>query len=417
MNRKLLGAACVTFALAATLSATSTLTAQTKAETKLYNTALAKGDLKNANKFLAKFPNSIYAPRIQRLKDSLVFNSLNANDVLAYISFVEENPKSFFKAAAGKKIEELNTSKTSDSQALEAALQAGLQKEKILAAKGVKNRNIEHSVAISAPENGYYTITTLAQNNGTWETVSQIQESVYTNTAELEALKLNASEVEAVTINGQQYLYFSYTNFSNGSSKKSNIPINDQELVLNLYSMDNHSVYTVMFSGKQAADGNLYGSTMESAQSGLMANAEQTYLLRKLKQTSNLKPYNKELFRTQETIEWWYENNPQNAGNLQFGVIPDNSELVQKFKEYSDKEQVGQYTVAMFDILNNTVVVVYNKADKKYSLALCQTTPQTATDTELSSFYGEKGNTLVLYYYKGKTSIKKRLNLGSKRMY
>ena len=417
MNRKLLGAACVTFALAATLSATSTLTAQTKAETKLYNTALAKGDLKNANKFLAKFPNSVYAPKIQRLKDSLVFNSLNANDVLAYMSFVEENPKSFFNAAANKKIEELNTSKISDSQALEAALQAGMQKEEILAVKGVKNRNVEYVAAISAPKNGYYTITTLAQNNGTWETASQVQESVYTNNPDLEALAVNAAEVEAVTVNGQQHLYFSYTNFSNGSSKKSNIPINDKELVLNLYSMDNNSVYTVMFSGKQAADGNLYGSTMESAQSGLMANPEQTYLLRKLKQTSNLKPYNKELFRTQETIEWWYENNPQNAGNLQFGVIPDDSELVHKFKEYSDKEQVGQYTVAMFDIMNNTVVVVYNKADKKFSLALCQTMPQAENDTELSSFYGEKGNTLVLYYYKGKTPIKKRLNLGSKRMY
>ncbi|MBO7269565.1 MAG: hypothetical protein J6U83_07435 [Bacteroidales bacterium] len=178
MNRKLLGAACVTFALAATLSATSTLTAQTKAETKLYNTALAKGDLKNANKFLAKFPNSVYAPKIQRLKDSLVFNSLNANDVLAYMSFVEENPKSFFNAAANKKIEELNTSKISDSQALEAALQAGMQKEEILAVKGVKNRNVEYVAAISAPKNGYYTISTLAQNNGTWETASQVQESV-----------------------------------------------------------------------------------------------------------------------------------------------------------------------------------------------------------------------------------------------
>lgn len=416
-NRKLFGAACATFALMATLSATSTLTAQTKAETKLYNTTIAKGDLKNANKFLAKFPNSTYAPKIQRLKDSLVFNNLNANDVLAYISFVEENPTSFFKAAANKKIEELNTSNISDSQALEAVLQAGLQKEEILAAKGVKNRNTEHVVAISAPKNGYYTITVLAQNNGSWESVSQIQESVYTNNADLEAFAVNSADAEAVTINGQQHLYFSYTNFSNGASKKSNIPINDMEMVLNLYSMDNSSVYTVMYSGKQAADGNLYGSTMESAQSGLMANPEQTYLLRKLKQINNLKPYNKELFRTQETIEWWYENNPQNAGNLQFGVIPDESELVHKFKEYSDKEQVGQYTVAMFDIMHNTVVVVYNKADKKYSLALCQKVPQSQTDVELSSFYGEKGNTLVLYYYKGKTSIKKRLNLGSKRMY
>jgi hypothetical protein len=43
--------------------------------------------------------------------------------------------------------------------------------------------------------------------------------------------------------------------------------------------------------------------------------------------------------------------------------------------------------------------------------------PEKDGDIELGSFYGEKGNTLVLYYYKGKSSIKKRLNLGSKRMY
>ena len=102
---------------------------------------------------------------------------------------------------------------------------------------------------------------------------------------------------------------------------------------------------------------------------------------------------------------------------MQFGIIPDNSELAEKFKEYKEKEQVGQYTVAMFDICHNTVVVVYNKVDKKYSLALCQKIPVEKNDVELGSFYGEKGNTLVLYYYKGKSSIKKRLNLGSKRMY
>jgi hypothetical protein len=36
---------------------------------------------------------------------------------------------------------------------------------------------------------------------------------------------------------------------------------------------------------------------------------------------------------------------------------------------------------------------------------------------ELSTFYGEKGNILVLYYFKGKNTLKKRLNLSSKRLY
>ena len=52
-------AICVAFCCIAANGAA----AQSKAETKLYNSALAKGDLKTANKFLAKFPNSVYAPK------------------------------------------------------------------------------------------------------------------------------------------------------------------------------------------------------------------------------------------------------------------------------------------------------------------------------------------------------------------
>ncbi len=392
-----------------------TLVAQSKAETKLYNSVLAKGDLKSANKFLAKFPNSAYATKVQRLKDSIVFNSLDANDVLAYISFVEQNPKSHFKGTANEKIEQLNTSSITDAQALEIAQQAGLAKESILSATGVKNRNKENVIAILAPQNGYYTLAVIAQNNGNWEKVAQVEEPVYTNDADLEQFSI-LPQSKAVTINGAQHLYFAYTNSSNKTDKKSNIPNNNCELAVNLYSLDDNSIYNALFSGKME-NGTLYGSTMESAQSGLMANPQQAYLLRALAKMENLKPYDKELFRTQETIQWWYENNPQNSGNMQFGIIPDNSELAEKFKEYKEKEQVGQYTVAMFDICHNTVVVVYNKVDKKYSLALCQKIPVEKNDVELGSFYGEKGNTLVLYYYKGKSSIKKRLNLGSKRMY
>lgn len=393
--------------------ASSPLAAQTKAETKLYNTAITKGDLKSANKFLAKFPQSVYASKIQRLKDSIVFCSLDANDVTAYISFVEQNPKSYFCAQANSKIAELNKSGIDDTKAMEIAQQAGLQN--ILAATGVKNRNIENVVAILAQEGGYYKIAVISQNGGNWEVSNTMQEQVYTNDAELEQFAVLPGTA-AVTINGTQHLFFCYTNSSSKTDKRSKIPNNNCELAANLYSLDDNSIYNVLFSGKME-NGILYGSTMESAQSGLMANPQQAYLLRQLKGMENLKPYEKERFRTQETIQWWYENNPQNTGNLQFGIIPDNSGLALKFKENKEKENVGQYVAAMFDICHNTVVVVYNKVDKVYSLALCQPIPQSDKDLELSTFYGEKGNTLVLYYYQGKNAIKKRLNLGSKRMY
>ncbi len=400
---------------ALSLSAQGTAAAQNKAETKLYNTVLAKGDLKNANKFLAKFPQSVYAPKVQRLKDSIVFHNLDANDVVAYMNFVEQNPKSHFTSAANNKIEQLNKSTISDAQAMDAALQSGLPKESVLAAKGVKSRNKEHVVAVLAPQGGYYTLVTLVQDGGKWAEANRQSEQVYTNDEDLKEFAL-LPNLEAVTINGKQYLFFSYTNSSTAADKRSRIPNNNRELAVNLYSLEDNSIYNALYSGKMQ-DGILYGSTMESAQSGLMGNQEQIYLLRRLKGMENLKPYDKELFRTQETIGWWYENNPQNAGNLQFGIIPDSAELVQRFKGSKGKENVGQYTVAMFDICHNTVVVVHNRADNVYSLALCQPVPQNNNELELNTFYGEKGNTLVLYYYKGKNAIKKRLNLGSKRMY
>lgn len=406
--------ACAFTALVAIVPATQA-NAQTKGETKLYTTAIAKNDLKTANKFLAKYPQSIYAPKIQRLKDSIVFNSLNAEDVTAYMKFVQENPASFFADAANKKIEELNTSSISDSQAMEGAIEAGLPKEKVLTAKGVKSLNKEHIIAIVAPENGFYTIATLIKDNDKWSIASQIKEAVYTNDYALKNYEIYGNP-QAVTINGTQHLYFCYTNSSKEIDKRSGIANNNCELAFNLYSLTDNSVYNILYSGK-TKEGLLYGSTMDSAQGGAMATPQQKYLMQQLRSTEIVKPYDKELFHTQEIIEWWYENNPQNSGNLQFGGISETSELATLFNNSKNKEEVGIYTVAMFDICNNTVVIVYNKEDKRHSLAICQKLPTKKDELELNSFYGEKGNTLVLYYFKGKNSIKKRLNLGSKRLY
>ena len=95
--------------------------AQTKGETKLYKTTVAKGDLKSLNKFLAKYPTSVYAPEITKLKDSITFFNLNSNDVVAYMEFCKQHPESYYLYAANKKIQELNTSSISDAEAREIA--------------------------------------------------------------------------------------------------------------------------------------------------------------------------------------------------------------------------------------------------------------------------------------------------------
>ena len=398
--------------------AAAPLPAQSKAETKLYNSALAKGDLKTANKFLAKFPNSVYAPKVTRLRDSITFAKIDNNDVNGYIAFLEQNPKSYFAQAANKRIEELNTSSITDTQAMEIALGAGFAKEEIATVKGVKNLNREHVAVIVAPQAGTseYRIVLLAQENGNWKETSSLKEQVYTNDYALKEFKAG-DDIKAVTINGVQHLYFTYVNSSSDIEPRSRMANNDCEMAFNLYSLADNSVYNVLFSGKME-NGIIYGSSMDSAQGGMMATPQQTYLIRAMAAKENLKPFEEERFMAQELIKWWYSNNPQNAKNIAFGIIPDNSPLLALFNQDKNKEKVGNYTVALLEkIFGNTMIIVRNNENGQHSLAMCQPTPLNDKDLELSTFYGEKGNILVLYYFKGKNTVKKRLNLSSKRLY
>ena len=398
--------------------ATGGANAQSKAETKLYNTVMTKKDLKNANKFLSKFPSSQYRPAVQRVKDSIVFYNLNTNDVKEYISFVSANPKSFFASAANARIEELNRSSITPEQALEGAIAAGIAKEEIAFATGIKNLNKEHIAAIMAPKAGTtaYTITLLAQNNGTWEIAGKTEEQVYTNDYDLKDFTLG-QDAKAVTINGMQYLYYSYNNSTTYVDPRSKIHNNDCELVLNLYSLEDNTVYNILYSGK-IQDGILYGSSMDAEQAGATATEQQAFLIAQLKGMENLKPYEEERFQAQELIKWWYNNNPQGSKDLAFGIIPNDSPLIPMFSECKDKEKIGNYTVALLEkVFGNTIIMILNNQSNQYSLAMCQPTPQSDKDLELNTFYGEKNGILSLYYFKGKTSVKKRLNLISKKLY
>ena len=392
--------------------------AQSKAETKLYNTVMTKRDLKNANKFLNKFPSSQYAPAVQKVKDSIGFYGLDKNDVTAYITFLNNNPKSFYASAANARIVELNTSAISAEQALEAAVAAGLQKEAIAAAAGVKNRNNEYVAVLAAPaaSSKNFKLILLSNSNGTWSISDEISENIYTNDYELNEFALKET-LKSVTIKGLQYLYFGYTNSSSHVDKRSNIANNDCELVLNLYSMDDKTVYNILYSGK-TQDGILYGSSMDAEQAGAGDTEQQAYLISQLNQIDYLKPYEAERFMAQDLIQWWYKNNPANSKDVAFGIIPDNSPLIEMFNNSKDREKVGNYTVALLEnVFGNTIIVVRNNGSKQYSLAMCQPTPKSDKDLELNTVYGEKGNILALYYFKGKTPVKRRLNLMSKKLY
>ena len=56
------------------------LYAQSRSETSLYKKTMKKPTVKAADKFLKKYPSSVYAPKVQQMKDSLL-----------YLVFVEKN--------------------------------------------------------------------------------------------------------------------------------------------------------------------------------------------------------------------------------------------------------------------------------------------------------------------------------------
>ena len=122
-----------------TLSATEAV-AQKKSETKLFKKTVAAGDTTSFNKFLAKYPNSVYTPVIQAKKDSLI-KSYNTT------IYTQEQTDNFFRSNI-------------------AGPDAVAGKDFI--AFSQRKNNVESILGIIAPDNGgnYLRIVRLEENNG-----------------------------------------------------------------------------------------------------------------------------------------------------------------------------------------------------------------------------------------------------------
>lgn len=402
--------------------------AQTKAETKLYNTTKSKEDIKSINKFLAKFPNSVYANEITKLKDSITFFKLNKNDVTAYMNFVQECPNSYYLSAAYKEIERLNTSSISDAQSKEiaAAYFGGSAPDKYIA-KSVKYLNNENIVLVWENKgNGSYNIEVLTQNGNNWNKSNSLTENKYILDDNLKEFEFVES-CKVVNISGEQYLQFSYTNRSNKVDNRSKIANNNVEYIVNIYSIKDNSVFCAMYSGlcdlEQAAQPfnqqgfAIYGKCNDTAGGGMYATDQMKHLIKEISNNSKLQPLDKERFLTQETIQWWYNNNPEGAKQLKFGAMEKENPIAIAFEQSTQKEKVGDKIVNFFDIFGTTVIVAYDRVDKTYALVWCEPVAVKKSDAELSNLYQEKQSVIALVYYKGNTVYKKRINLNSRAIY
>lgn len=384
--------------LAALLLLPACLSAQTKGETSLYAKTLKKPGLKSAAKFLKKYPESVYAPKVLRLRDSVVFFALDPEDAEGVKAFRKDYPESPFRELADERIARHNTSAIAKEDALKVAGDC-------LDAVGWKKDNVEHVLALDKD----FTVRILSP-------AGEIQSSrsipVHTLQAEVQTPSELALPLEVVAPLGtRRYLHFAYLN-------------GGTEYVEVLYLPEEDIINQAMFYGtamKPAADGGfrIEGQSPEDIE-GLTLTGEVAWLLGRIRENPSLVQISKADLLTDNAIRWWMEKNPRAgkaSGKIIFGSLDPESSIVAAFKK-ARKEKGKNCTAALFDIRGYTVICTQSRKDGGYSLAWCEPRCKNKyRDNFLNSIYFESdGVTLVMFYYRGRTTFKYRLSTASQML-
>ena len=373
--RKLLTAALVLLLAAAPLSA------QKRAETKLYQKTLSKPSVEAFDKFLKKYPSSVYAEDILARKDTL-----------------------------------LNISPYDEAQAKRIAsglLPGGIE----FRALADRREAVDRVYALCLEGEGLaldqVRIVTLRKGNDGWS-----QEGVYDAPAsDAEGMRFRefVDETSVVDIRGTRYLFFHYLMSGTGG----------QAYVAAAYAPQTDEFGCVTFRGKSILGSghvppyHILGRSDEAMLSG-MDRPWMRLLLKDIQDNPWLEYVPEKYFLTDAALEWWLQQNPDaltSATHLKFNILQKESSLVEEFSAAKGKKSSSKYTAAMFDHRGYTVIVVYQKADDNYVLAWAE--PEAKDhyrDRLLNSIAFDDANTLAMSYYHGNRTFKYRLNLASKNL-
>ena len=362
--------------------------AQSKKETKLYEKTLQTRTAAAYNKFLKKFPSSVYAPEISALRDTLLsISPISADEA--------------FDVLTG----------------LLPELKRDENRPQILKAIGYRDAGRDYVLGVCIASEvvpaGVVRVYGSECVKGVWQPVF---------TSDYERYKLNdmtdgrtflLGDVTLVTVGSQRWLHAAYRN----------VPADGQVLehVETLLEPLGNTAVSAVFYGK-ALDGQMRrieGQSPEALVAPEMRSEEISFLLAQMAEDHSLVQIAQADALTDEAIAWWLENNPKaatSAKKLVFGQLPEECSIVEAFKKDRNKEKSGGYTAALFDIRGYTVVCEKN-ASGDYSLVWCEPKcKDRSRDKYLNTIYFEKGATLCLYYYKGRTTFKYRINLSSKNI-
>ena len=374
----------LTAALALLLAA-APLCAQKKAETKLYDKTLAKPSLAAFDKFLKKYPSSVYAEDILARKDTLLnispYDMVQAAAIAAPL--LPEDTE--FLAIADRR------------EAVDRIYAVCLGGPEMLIALDVVR------------------IVTFQLEKDEW-----VQESVYDAPAAPDgdaAYRHFVDSTGVMTIRGTRYLHFHYL--------LDNLESSEQTYVAAAYAPQTDEFGCVSFYGLNKRMSNesvpyrLSGRINETVLTGL-EHPWMRLLLQEVRDNPLLEEIPENFYLTDAAIQWWLDVNPEaltSATHLKFNILPEGCSLIEEYNKAKGKKNSSKYTAAMFDHRDYTVIVVYQKDDKNYVLAWAE--PECKDhyrDRLLNSISFDDANTLSMAYYHGNRTFKYRLNLTSKNL-
>lgn len=376
------------------------LSAQTPAETKLYNKTMKKPSVKAYDKFLKKYPDAFYSQEILLLRDKELFAKVNKEDAQAVKAFALAHPESPLSEEIAAVIRSHNTSPLSKEEAKKIAAEYS-------DAVGWRRDNVDHVMAVRLDE-GKITLQRLSLSGSPDAEAIPVQ--IHT-LSDLVPAKLEGN-LETVILGDRNYLSFSYLNEG---------PSSDREWVDALYDTEANVLYNVMFYGKelQAKEGPVIEGQCLEALSGGLQTAPVAWLMGKQGENPVLKQIARADLLTDESIAWWLSKNPDaqtTARTVRFGALDPESSIVEMYKK-ARKENGKNFNAALFDLRGYTMICAYSKSTKDYILVWCEPVCKNRNrDPFINTIYFENDNTLDLFYYKGRTTFKVRVNLATKNL-
>ena len=337
------------------------LNAQSRSERSLYEKTKKNFTVKAADKFLKKYPKSIFAPTVLHMKDSVL--------LAAYL--------------------EANVSKVTPEQAMSVAGEA-------ISAVGWKKEGVDRILALDQD----LSLRILSLDGSL---VEQRSIPVYTMEEQAPGLTL-ALPLEVITPLGEKnpYVHFAYRN---GLT----------EYVEILYQVPEDIVHQAIFYGNALDGGSRIEGQSPEMMEGYIPSAEVAWLVGRMRENDVLVQIAKEDILTDDAIRWWLKKNPKaetSAQKLVFGRLDSESSIVQAYKKAS-KEKGEKGSAAFFDIRGYTVICSSRKGE--YILLWCEPVCRNKKTEKYirSIFFESDGTTLDVVYYKGKSTFKNKISLSN----